>query len=250
MIKAIQTGYNGYLFRSRLEARWAVFFDTLGIEYQYEPEGFDLDGTWYLPDFWLPFKQSWVEIKPTIPNLREPGVRAYELCRRLADQTEKIALLIGGQPWVQDMGDHHKSEYEIAVFTPKMIGSTGYHTDVLGWGRFIQSPERLNEENFCLSPHLYGFICSQYHSYPELFSEPLPSRGDFKAIIEADKVYHKAKYCGEEHPFWLYGLAEHGYTFSYAADCRQYLSCGAERPNKYIYRALKAARQARFETSR
>ena len=37
MIKAVQTEYNGYKFRSRLEARWAVFFDTLGIEYEYEP---------------------------------------------------------------------------------------------------------------------------------------------------------------------------------------------------------------------
>ena len=54
MIKAIETEYNGYRFRSRLEARWAVFFDELGIKYQYEPEGFDLDGTLYLPDFYLP----------------------------------------------------------------------------------------------------------------------------------------------------------------------------------------------------
>ena len=30
-IKAIQTEYNGYLFRSRLEARWAVFFDACGV---------------------------------------------------------------------------------------------------------------------------------------------------------------------------------------------------------------------------
>lgn len=35
-IKAIQTEYKGYLFRSRLEAR-AVFFDFC-IEYEYEPE--------------------------------------------------------------------------------------------------------------------------------------------------------------------------------------------------------------------
>jgi hypothetical protein len=32
----------GYRFRSRLEARWAVFFDVAGIPWQYEPEGFDL----------------------------------------------------------------------------------------------------------------------------------------------------------------------------------------------------------------
>lgn len=51
-MKAIETVYNGYRFRSRLEARWAVFFDTLGIKYEYEPEGFVLDnGMKYLPDF-------------------------------------------------------------------------------------------------------------------------------------------------------------------------------------------------------
>jgi hypothetical protein len=63
-IKAIETAYNGYLFRSRLEARWAVFFDAADIGYAYEPEGFDLDGLHYLPDFWLPDLQAWVEIKP------------------------------------------------------------------------------------------------------------------------------------------------------------------------------------------
>lgn len=83
-VKPIETQYNGYKFRSRLEARWAVFFDTLGVEYQYEPEGFDLsdcelidhfgDNTveyrlqgdyWYLPDFYLPGQDCFIEIKPT-----------------------------------------------------------------------------------------------------------------------------------------------------------------------------------------
>lgn len=50
-IKPIETIYNGYRFRSRLEARWAVFFDALGVQYEYEPEGFDLGGMYYLPDF-------------------------------------------------------------------------------------------------------------------------------------------------------------------------------------------------------
>lgn len=63
-IKPIETFYNGYRFRSRLEARWAVFFDTAGIEYEYEPEGFDCgDGVYYLPDFYLPENDVWVEIK-------------------------------------------------------------------------------------------------------------------------------------------------------------------------------------------
>ena len=63
-IKAIETVYNGYKFRSRLEARWAVFFDAAGIKYEYEPEGFDLGGVWYLPDFYLPWFKCYVEIKP------------------------------------------------------------------------------------------------------------------------------------------------------------------------------------------
>lgn len=63
-IKAIETQYKGYRFRSRLEARWAVFFDALGIEYQYEPEGFDLGAAGaYLPDFYLPGLGCWIEVK-------------------------------------------------------------------------------------------------------------------------------------------------------------------------------------------
>lgn len=62
-MKAIETAYNGYRFRSRLEARWAVFFDTLGIKYEYENEGYDLETGYYLPDFWLPQLQCWMEIK-------------------------------------------------------------------------------------------------------------------------------------------------------------------------------------------
>lgn len=64
-IKAIETHYNGYRFRSRLEARWAVFFDAAGIPYEYEPEGFHLpNNEMYLPDFYLPWFKMYVEIKP------------------------------------------------------------------------------------------------------------------------------------------------------------------------------------------
>jgi hypothetical protein len=51
--KPLDTRYKGYRFRSRLEARWAVFFDALNIEYLYEPEGFQLKAGRYLPDFQL-----------------------------------------------------------------------------------------------------------------------------------------------------------------------------------------------------
>lgn len=75
-IKPIQTIYNGYHFRSRLEARWAVFFDALNIKYEYEPEGYVLpNGTCYLPDFRIyvrhrdykdEYKPIFVEVKGTL----------------------------------------------------------------------------------------------------------------------------------------------------------------------------------------
>lgn len=63
IIKPIETVYKGYRFRSRLEARWAVFFDALELQWQYEPEGYQLLSRKYLPDFWLPESHDIIEIK-------------------------------------------------------------------------------------------------------------------------------------------------------------------------------------------
>lgn len=64
-IKSIDTVYKGYRFRSRLEARWAVYFDCMGIAYDYEPEGVEFEnGVKYLPDFYLRDINTYVEIKP------------------------------------------------------------------------------------------------------------------------------------------------------------------------------------------
>jgi hypothetical protein len=91
-MKAIETRYKGYRFRSRLEARWAVFFDALGYSWEYEPEGFDLGfGVRYLPDFRLQGIDTngdgydyWFEIKPegwapTPEEKRKPETFAYSI---------------------------------------------------------------------------------------------------------------------------------------------------------------------------
>lgn len=103
-LKAIETVYNGYRFRSRLEARWAVFFDEMGIAYKYETEGFDLgNGIRYLPDFWLPhslpaFAEEgwgfWAEIKPAQANQDELN-KMLELVR----QSKHNGLIFQGNPW-------------------------------------------------------------------------------------------------------------------------------------------------------
>lgn len=95
MIKAIPTRYKGYHFRSRLEARWAVFFDALGVRWEYEPEGYQFrDGTRYLPDFWIPECNLFVEVKGTRPTWEEVGK-----CEELALATGKSAVLVFGTPY-------------------------------------------------------------------------------------------------------------------------------------------------------
>ena len=77
MIKPIATQYAGCEFRSRLEARWAVFLDTLKIEWQYEPEGFETPAGRYLPDFYLPEHCRWLEIKGGSFTKRDRDRAAY-----------------------------------------------------------------------------------------------------------------------------------------------------------------------------
>lgn len=97
-IKAIETSYKGYRFRSRLEARWAVFFDTLGVKWEYEKEGYDLgEHGWYLPDFWLPQSKSWVEIKPADYKGNSNGSKAFAA---LSSHFKYPILLVKGSPGV------------------------------------------------------------------------------------------------------------------------------------------------------
>jgi hypothetical protein len=98
-MKAIETEYKGYRFRSRLEARWAVFFDQLGILYEYEPEGIVLsDGTHYLPDFYLPEFHCYFEVKRKgIQNTPE-GREAIRKIRNGADTNEWAGIIAFGDP--------------------------------------------------------------------------------------------------------------------------------------------------------
>jgi len=93
-MKAIQTRYKNYKFRSRTEAKWAVFFDSLGLRWEYEIEGFEFDdGVRYLPDFYFPDQGLWAEIKGALPTARERN-----LCRRLADARQEPVLMLAGTP--------------------------------------------------------------------------------------------------------------------------------------------------------
>lgn len=108
-LRAIETAYNGYRFRSRLEARWAVFFDALDIAYEYELQGFVLgDGTRYLPDFRLPTFSGgmWCEVKPN-------GSR-FAKALQFADESHERMWLCEGTPTF--------AIYRIASWEPEIWG--------------------------------------------------------------------------------------------------------------------------------
>jgi hypothetical protein len=158
-IKPIETLYRGYRFRSRLEARWAVFFDAAGIRWRYEEQGYDLRGVvlpnepggleqaqglytkenpgvasdeelprWYLPDFYLPKQRCWVEVKARRPSRTE---------------AEKMARLVWGH---RDSGYGDSAYIFWDLRPPKELqGSTSketmrnVHQSALG-ARVIESP--------------------------------------------------------------------------------------------------------------
>lgn len=122
-VKAIETHYNGYRFRSRLEARWAVFFDTLGVDYRYEMEGFELpSGKRYLPDFYIPKQKSiskggfWIEVKGI-----SPGVYGGRRCDELgALKGEMVFLFFGAIPYpYPDFGEDSAWAFG--------VNESGYH---------------------------------------------------------------------------------------------------------------------------
>lgn len=125
-VRALETPVNGILYRSRLEARWALFFSYLRIPFEYEWQGYQLNsGARFLPDFWLPQTtlRGWnhrdaptglfVEIKATAEHIRDNEDR------------------------YQEFG----SEYPLIVFAGKPPGE-GDVSDFLYDGGYEFSPQR------------------------------------------------------------------------------------------------------------
>ena len=135
-IKPIETKYKGYRFRSRLEARWAIFFDSLGIKWEYEPEGYNLrEYGWYLPDFYLPQPDYFAEVKP------ENVVIQKEKYIQFAKLTQKAIIILVGTPDLKFYNsfvpatwetNDHVEEYDVFVST--------YHNYYIDEHRFYGCP--------------------------------------------------------------------------------------------------------------
>ena len=92
-IKPIETKYDGYRFRARTEARYAVMFRACGLPYEFELQGYSLERGAFLPDFYLSRQHAWLEVKGPAPTFEDE-----DLCQCLAKETGEVVAIAQGQP--------------------------------------------------------------------------------------------------------------------------------------------------------
>lgn len=73
--------HNGYKLRSYTELMWARLMDAVDIFYLYEPHLLQVDGCKYLPDFYLPEADMYLEVKGTYPTDSEKAKASQVLER-------------------------------------------------------------------------------------------------------------------------------------------------------------------------
>lgn len=166
MIKAIETVYNGYRFRSRLEARWAVFFDSAGIKYLYEPEGFEIetpDGAIrYLPDFYFPNLGVYGEVKGGICSNADKEKIFWSV--EYQGPCKSGILLLGEIP-----KENRSDQYLFTlIYWYKGVWLTPVVIDLFGGGK--EKIERVGEvygidENLCDSEEIPSFFAIEYPAY-------------------------------------------------------------------------------------
>jgi hypothetical protein len=96
-IKAKPTIYKGYAFRSRLEARWARFFDLMKWRWEYEP--YDLTG--WSPDFVIKGKPKniLVEVKPFMDIDNDDARETISKIKKYLHKTNNdLAVIVGTGP--------------------------------------------------------------------------------------------------------------------------------------------------------
>jgi hypothetical protein len=236
-IKPIETIYQGYRFRSRLEARWAVFFDALGVKWEYEREGFDLGGElgYYLPDFYLPKFNTWAEVKPEIPD---PQSSEYL----------KLQILAESQPGPCN-----------GVFLGQ-IGQWDNTGCTLNIGAFRDTDQSCLEEAIPITLDSFDAYWNMQMRCPVCQFEYVHF-GDADNLRGNDNyetgtglrgdVIRIPMYCESEH-YWNLEFGFHkGYTFVRVAGISErlddFLLICAQGNNARLEQAINAAKSARFE---
>ena len=135
-VQAIQTRYKGVHFRSRSEARTAVFLDACDVRWRYEVEGFNLgDSGLYLPDFHIIESIGdvcWLEIKP-----RSAGKEEVQKWKDLAESSG-IPVIVFNADFLKPIMLNVTPSTSTHYLQPRKTATDG---EVIGW--FMQQVSRL-----------------------------------------------------------------------------------------------------------
>lgn len=140
-MRVLPTEYRGLKYRSRAEARWAVVFDVVGWQHQYEPEAFQLPSGIYCPDFYLPDVDAYFEVKGREPTDNEK-LKAEELCVA----TRTTVIVSSGPP----NPDRNEWDEDLYTFNPESLDGIEFFADVQ-IGGFVS---RRREDHPACSIHL------------------------------------------------------------------------------------------------
>lgn len=187
-IKPIETEYQGYKFRSRLEARWAVFLDAAGIKYEYEKEGFELgDAGRYLPDFYLPDIKTWLEIKPNA------DIQKVYLAGKVCPDWRKGIAFPGSSITGPDMSRIlHGDDGDLHAYNSEwQHGLREYHAEVL---KLCFEQIRASDVFFAWinSPDCHGTLVEL--GYAKAIGKPVYIGFDNKVRRETDRGYFSESY--------------------------------------------------------
>ena len=79
------------------EARWAVFYTHAGIPYEYKTKGYKISGKWYIPSFWLPEQDCFVDVHEEYPSSEK--IEKIDIFHIFSG---KITYLFYGNNWTTD----------------------------------------------------------------------------------------------------------------------------------------------------
>jgi len=192
-IGAIETVFDGYRFRSRLEARWAVFFKAARIRYIYEPECFRLPrGDLYLPDFYLPEVNMrttedkggiYVEVKPSRPRSDE-----LDYLFELSWISGKGVLLIEGMPasWESFFDAEGEGHYECSWEPDGMTWDVG-----MRFARCYKCLRVRVQHGYYQEPYEYGQYCEYCLNQ---LDEKSPCNAAHASLVHAVKVARSCRF--------------------------------------------------------
>jgi hypothetical protein len=203
-MRVIETKYAGVQFRSRLEARWAVVFDELGLAWEYEKEGYCFDdGTFYLPDFYLPDLNCWFEVKGNPPT-DEEKLKA----KSLSTATRTLTIIASGTMDIEfcsprinwGVGWRAKRPLRMTFFAGEAWDewSSPYHQELL------HRCYELSNEVFSDGGGLYSFLEEEGIVPEGVGRKKRYSLSEAEKLIKADQLYYLRKY-KKEHPRWRFG---------------------------------------------